>query len=91
ERLGIETNCWLYIGAQHPCARDSYVHFASERLRQEVPSVLDELHGTADRLFTSLMSSRRQDAAELSDKLFLANQRIAELENERRELQNTVQ
>ncbi|KAJ3847662.1 hypothetical protein EV368DRAFT_23512, partial [Lentinula lateritia] len=67
--LSAESNCWLYMGAQHPSARGPFIHFASERLRREGPSALDELHGTADRLFTSLLSARRQEAAELSNEV----------------------
>ncbi|KAJ4497123.1 hypothetical protein C8R41DRAFT_917777 [Lentinula lateritia] len=83
ERMAAESNCWVYIAGQHPNARIPFLHFASQRLRLEGPSVLDELHGSADRLFTSLLSSRRQEAAELTDKLLLAQNRIKQLESEK--------
>ncbi|KAJ4469641.1 hypothetical protein C8R41DRAFT_777939, partial [Lentinula lateritia] len=83
ERMASESNCWVYIAGQHPNARIPFLHFASHRLRLEAPSVLDELHGSADHLFTSLLSSRCQEAAELTDKLLLAQNRIKELESEK--------
>lgn len=67
------------------------MHFVSERLRREGPSNLDELHQYANRLFTSLLSSRRQQAAELSDKLYLAETQIATQNAELEALRDALQ
>ncbi|KAJ3754224.1 hypothetical protein EV360DRAFT_52029, partial [Lentinula raphanica] len=91
ERLAAETNCWLYIGAQHPSARGPFMHFASERLRREGPSALDELHSNADRLFTSLISARRQETAELSIQVQKLQEEKAALEREKAEWQRREQ
>lgn len=53
-------------------------------MRLEGPEVLDELHTSAERLFNSLLSARRQQAAELSDQLHLAQ---TQLEIQRAEIE----
>ncbi|KIK56371.1 hypothetical protein GYMLUDRAFT_112539, partial [Collybiopsis luxurians FD-317 M1] len=85
ERIGVETGCWLYLAAQHPGVREPFVHFTSPRLIADYLPILDTLHDTAHKMFVSLHSTRRYDAAELAANLKVAqdNEAISKAENEK--------
>ncbi|KIK56098.1 hypothetical protein GYMLUDRAFT_174628, partial [Collybiopsis luxurians FD-317 M1] len=67
--LDVETGCGLYFAAQHLMSREPFINFTSPRLIHDFIPILDDLHQTAHKMFVSLQSTHRFDAAELAANL----------------------
>ncbi|KAJ3527762.1 hypothetical protein NMY22_g9663 [Coprinellus aureogranulatus] len=69
EDVSRRTSCWLYVAVQHPSSRQSYLHFASEKLRREAGEDLDIIHGEVGRMMANLkLASRTENVVLLREK-----------------------
>ncbi|EEB97559.1 hypothetical protein MPER_03096, partial [Moniliophthora perniciosa FA553] len=78
EDLAMETGCWLYFAAQFPTSQNQFVHYASERLRNEGGELMNDLHQTSKRLFTGLMTARRRDTVQITAQLTAVQVELAQ-------------
>jgi hypothetical protein len=91
ERLAHETNCWVYIAAQHPNATGDFIHYTSPRLRREGKSEMEKIMTDVHITFSALMSARRKDAIELGKALATAKQAAEAAEANAEVMRRTVE
>ncbi|KAL0563392.1 hypothetical protein V5O48_018678 [Marasmius crinis-equi] len=66
ERLADETDCWLYIAANHPSVKGEHTHWTSPVMSNDVPSQhLEPFRDHSARLFRALKKARRHDVADV--------------------------
>lgn len=84
ERISNETNCWIFIGAQHPNASAQFIHYTSPRLRADAMEEIGEVVNSFGDLTKSLIKACRDQAWELAKK-------VVEIENLNRVAEEKVQ
>ncbi|KAF9541869.1 hypothetical protein CPC08DRAFT_650441, partial [Agrocybe pediades] len=64
-----KTGCWLFIGAQHPGAVGSSLHYSSPRLLRDGRQAHEDIVNDFDGLMSDLVAARRADALQLRSQL----------------------
>ena len=76
----------------HPNVHEPFTHYCSQRLEQEQDlPLLDELHNTANKMYSVLQRARKADAQELATELITQKAENEVLREERNRLQQQAQ
>ncbi|KIK56459.1 hypothetical protein GYMLUDRAFT_247951 [Collybiopsis luxurians FD-317 M1] len=88
ERLCEQTGCWMYFGALTPDGRHKpFIHFTSRRLLDEPnEDLLNDLHCSMARTFSSIQLARRSTYQDLAAKNHDANETIKAKDAENEQL-----
>ena len=86
ERLSQETGCWLYISAQHLTANMGFVNYTSLRLRRDARRQVTDVQNQFHAIFTSLLQSRRTEAAQLILQAQKATEDLRKVEEDARKV-----
>jgi uncharacterized membrane protein YccC len=85
ERLAVETNAWIFVGAQQPQARSAFVHYSSETLRKDALEDTQDLVGTFANLMSDLSQAREKNALLSQRKLRAAQEEFEQYQKEAQE------
>lgn len=77
ERLSAESNCWIFLGGQHPNANAPFLHYTSSKLRADALQEATNLANTFGDITYSLTQVRRHEAMDIAKK-YSAARRDAE-------------
>ncbi|EGN94365.1 hypothetical protein SERLA73DRAFT_62642, partial [Serpula lacrymans var. lacrymans S7.3] len=77
-----ETNCWLFVVAQHPQANAHFIHYTSPRMHCEAKAETNKIVHTFSTVINNLILARRAKALELAQKLSEANESKKEADAE---------
>ncbi|EGN99059.1 hypothetical protein SERLA73DRAFT_28230, partial [Serpula lacrymans var. lacrymans S7.3] len=53
-----ETNCWLFVAAQHPQANTHFIHYTSPRLQREAKSETMDIINIFSNTINNLINAR---------------------------------
>ncbi|KAJ3553759.1 hypothetical protein NP233_g12573 [Leucocoprinus birnbaumii] len=81
---------WLYIVGQHATATTPFIHYVSPRLQAEALPEVKVIHTNFSRMLSSLLASRRRDAAELAMELDTTKEKLEKREGDVKALQKAV-
>ncbi|KIK59241.1 hypothetical protein GYMLUDRAFT_245319 [Collybiopsis luxurians FD-317 M1] len=88
EQISASTGCWMYFSALLPNSHMGFQHFTSCRLLDEPDhALLDDLHHTAARTFSSLQMAHRADSQQLACEVHSRDLIIASQEVQKNNLQ----
>jgi hypothetical protein len=80
EQISAETNCWMFVAAQHPNGILPFINYTSPRLRKDAKGDAQQLVNEFQVLISGLIHARRKDALELGKTLAKANEENARVE-----------
>ena len=69
EQVSKETNCWLFLGAQHPNANGDFIHYTSSQLRNEARADTNEMINLFNGTMSALICACCENAQVIAKKL----------------------